>query len=516
MGSPAGPARATAPAFAAFAALVAVLAVLPAGLATHVATPPYPPEAPCTGAVFFDDFEAEPVAPGAVVSNYNGFAKWDVAAGAVDLLGSDPPGFMAVYDSISVDMDGTTNNGGTLRSKTSVTWAAGEQVTVQWLRAGNQRQSPSDTLTVSLGPWSKAEYLSFDAPWGAVSDSFTAATAGSGQVLLYNPGDDLRGALVDNVRVCVRLPASTGSSTASTTTTAPASGLNRPPAFQPLASQVARAGEQLCFRVHASDPDGDPVAYEARDLPAGASFAPDGLFCWKPSTADLGDHCALGFMATDGKGGFGQASACIRVVSQATDRDQDGVEDPADDCPGVADYDQRDSDGDGAGDACDPTPCGPGATGGACAADGVPAATSAQAAADRDGDGVHDRSDNCPTRANHDQRDGDLDGLGDACDVDADGDDVVDRAAPGDQRAFVDNCPSVPNGDQADADLDGVGDACQDAAAGLAMPAGCVGCATGRPAAATPPRPAPAAWVAVAFLALVGAAALASWRGRLR
>ena len=66
---------------------------------------------------------------------------------------------------------------------------------------------------------------------------------------------------------------------------------------------------------------------------------------------------------------------------------------------------------------------------------------------DRDCDGVPDEEDNCPSVANADQLDGDLDpesdlpapdGVGDACD----------------------NCPEVANADQLDADRDGVGEAC--------------------------------------------------------
>jgi thrombospondin type 3 repeat protein len=49
------------------------------------------------------------------------------------------------------------------------------------------------------------------------------------------------------------------------------------------------------------------------------------------------------------------------------DPDHDGV-DPGDNCPGVANADQRDADHDGVGDACDPTPRGPDADG-----DGLPA-----------------------------------------------------------------------------------------------------------------------------------------------
>ena len=72
-----------------------------------------------------------------------------------------------------------------------------------------------------------------------------------------------------------------------------------------------------------------------------------------------------------------------------------------------------------------------------------PAGGQEQAGSDRDGDGIPDSSDNCPSELNPDQSEGDGDGVGDACD----------------------NCAAVPNASQQDSDGDGFGDACDSCAA---------------------------------------------------
>ena len=123
------------------------------------------------------------------------------------------------------------------------------------------------------------------------------------------------------------------------------------------------------------------------------------------------------------------ALALILVgCEQPGDLDHDGVDDKKDNCLIVKNPDQRDSDGDGRGDACDPLN-------------------------DRDADGVADERDNCPTNHNPNQQDSDGDGKGDACDdfTDRDGDGVVDEN---------DNCPYARNPDQRDSDADGRGDVC--------------------------------------------------------
>ncbi len=129
------------------------------------------------------------------------------------------------------------------------------------------------------------------------------------------------------------------------------------------------------------------------------------------------------------------------------DRDGDGVVDPEDNCPDVANADQLDTDNNNVGDACQ----------------------------DSDEDGVADLDDNCRQIPNPDQLDSDDNGEGDACqDADSDGIPDIRDNCPGDPNRnqldtdgdslgdVCDNCPEANNADQTDTDTDGTGDACQD------------------------------------------------------
>ena len=159
------------------------------------------------------------------------------------------------------------------------------------------------------------------------------------------------------------------------------------------------------------------------------------------------------------------------------DLDQDGIGDACDNCAGHSNLDQADMDRDGEGDACDTDIDGdgfdngldncdtvydinqtddvdaagnPGGDGIGDACQGFFSTTNN----DVDGDGIPNDADNCPYQANEDQlnTDADLgigDAFGDVCDTDIDND--------GWHNA-VDNCANIHNPDQIDRDLDGLGD----------------------------------------------------------
>jgi PKD repeat protein len=90
--------------------------------------------------------------------------------------------------------------------------------------------------------------------------------------------------------------------------------------------------------------------------------------------------------------------------------------------------------------------------------------------ADTDNDGIFDTIDNCDNTPNPDQKDFDGDGAGDACDLDDDNDGTEDTQETdnddddGDGRIdSLDNCPLTPNNPEwADVNNDGIGDACAD------------------------------------------------------
>ncbi|MGB0592201.1 MAG: thrombospondin type 3 repeat-containing protein [Myxococcota bacterium] len=129
------------------------------------------------------------------------------------------------------------------------------------------------------------------------------------------------------------------------------------------------------------------------------------------------------------------------------DADADGVLDEADNCTGLANPSQTNTDGDAFGDACDDDDDD----------DGDPDETDCQPANALFFTGAQELCDgldqDCDTAIDEGFNDLNADGEADCLDVDDDGDGVIDEA---------DTCPQVANSDQTDTDSDGDGDACDD------------------------------------------------------
>jgi hypothetical protein len=208
-----------------------------------------------------------------------------------------------------------------------------------------------------------------------------------------------------------------------------------------------------------SDTDGDGV-------PDGADAFPSVSAEWSDMDGDgIGDNSDPDI---DGDGLSNSDEALYGTDPKRADTDNDGISDGTDNCRLVANADQKDSDSDGKGDACEDDSDGDGLSDSEEAnygtnplladtdGDGLGDRTEVNLgtnplSSDTDGDGKSDGSDNCPKNANADQKDTDGDGKGDVCDTDSDNDGVIN---------VLDNCPTTSNADQADQDGDDIGDAC--------------------------------------------------------
>ncbi len=120
------------------------------------------------------------------------------------------------------------------------------------------------------------------------------------------------------------------------------------------------------------------------------------------------------------------ATTCWDVAVNPNDIDNDGIPNASDNCPDVYNPGQENSDNDSYGNACDPCPNDPlndvdhdGLCGDVdpCPYDSLN---------DIDGDGRCANVDNCPTVYNPDQKNTDGDSMGDACDPDDDNDGIPD------------------------------------------------------------------------------------------
>jgi hypothetical protein len=172
----------------------------------------------------------------------------------------------------------------------------------------------------------------------------------------------------------------------------------------------------------------------------------------------------------------------LQDTGACADADSDLVQDVADNCPSVANYDQIDSDGDGVGDACADPGCGNGIReadescdgtdlgGQSCGSlgfDGGILSCNPDCSLDTSGCTCNDGDGDGYTGCGGDCDDADpisYPGAPEICDgMDNDCDGTADSGIDGDDDGvddLCDNCIALANNDQADRDGDGIGDLC--------------------------------------------------------
>jgi MYXO-CTERM domain-containing protein len=162
------------------------------------------------GTVLSDDFNGEN--GGAPTLNYTGFAKWDVTAGAVDLIGNGYYDFLP-GNGLYIDMDGSTSQAGTMVSKQLPVGAGTYDLSFDL--AGNQRGGIDDSVIVTAKVGGAAVYSEVFAfpyfqPFTKITRSFAVVDPGMLELSFAGTGGDNVGMLLDNVNVstsAVPLPA---------------------------------------------------------------------------------------------------------------------------------------------------------------------------------------------------------------------------------------------------------------------------------------------------------------------
>ena len=156
-------------------------------------------------ALFSDNFDSE---PGSGL-NYDAFTHWDVTGGSVDLLASGDFGLTCLGGAGKcVDLDGSTSNAGTLTTKEAFDLAPGTYV-LSFALSGNQRGTPDDSVTVTLGDLYRETFTKApDDPFELVSRAIKVSDATSARIAFDHEGGDNLGMLLDQVSLsAVPLPA---------------------------------------------------------------------------------------------------------------------------------------------------------------------------------------------------------------------------------------------------------------------------------------------------------------------
>ncbi len=180
----------------------------------------------------------------------------------------------------------------------------------------------------------------------------------------------------------------------------------------PKNSTVSR-GETITGKLSASNMDGstDGIIFSLikNSIHGVATITNDGEWNYVSDESFVGvDNFSIRVEYSWG----GYADQVITVSAQDIDTDGDGVDQLLDNCPNISNLNQLDTDGDGAGNACDDDIDGDGVIN---SIDVFPLNPAEQN--DSDQDSIGDNEDNCPLISNVSQSDLDYDLLGDECDL---------------------------------------------------------------------------------------------------
>jgi hypothetical protein len=159
--------------------------------------------------VFSDNFDSEN--GGNEALNYTGFANWTVTDGTVDLIGNGGPFDFLPGNGLYVDLDGSTYDAGIMATSVGIHFAAGEQYTLTFDVAGNNRTATVESLVFGVGITGQLYFDSLTYSAAQYNNDFATYTVsftgdGSTQSIFFEGyGRDNIGMLLDNVSVA-RVP----------------------------------------------------------------------------------------------------------------------------------------------------------------------------------------------------------------------------------------------------------------------------------------------------------------------
>jgi hypothetical protein len=147
------------------------------------------------GTIFADNFDQENLG----MNKTQFLAGWDVASGAVDLIGIGGAWNLMPAGGRYVDLDGSLFKGGTFTH--SFDLLAGVTYSASFYLAGNHRRAGTDQVDVSFGSSLRSFTVGQDDLFSLASLLFTPDKNGSYVLGFHNQGSDNMGVLLDDVSV---------------------------------------------------------------------------------------------------------------------------------------------------------------------------------------------------------------------------------------------------------------------------------------------------------------------------